>query len=81
MTFEVNSYPAGIRTSIYVTSDGGCNLTYLEQHVPLLGGHVQVSLSLSVCTFCTCSVFTLYIKQIWDLTPQIYQSVKKFSDK
>jgi len=42
MAEEINGYPRGTATQIYVTSDGGANLDTIYSLIPLLEEHVQV---------------------------------------
>eukprot|EP00656_Telonema_subtile_P053118 TRINITY_DN758_c0_g1_i1.p1 TRINITY_DN758_c0_g1~~TRINITY_DN758_c0_g1_i1.p1 ORF type:complete len:565 (-),score=99.33 TRINITY_DN758_c0_g1_i1:122-1816(-) len=42
MARQINAYPPGTVTNIYLTSDGGADLSTLYDLVPLLDGHVQV---------------------------------------
>lgn len=42
MADEVNGYPPGTATQIYVTSDGGASFDTIASLVPLLGEHVQL---------------------------------------
>eukprot|EP00656_Telonema_subtile_P031086 TRINITY_DN3406_c0_g1_i1.p1 TRINITY_DN3406_c0_g1~~TRINITY_DN3406_c0_g1_i1.p1 ORF type:complete len:444 (+),score=82.85 TRINITY_DN3406_c0_g1_i1:513-1844(+) len=42
MAAEINGYPGGTATAIYLTSDGGGSLDTLYRLVPLLGEHVRV---------------------------------------
>jgi len=42
MAAEINAYPPGTATQIYVTSDGGANLDTIYSLVPLLAEHVRV---------------------------------------
>lgn len=42
MAKEVNEYPRGTATQIYVTSDGGANLDTIYSLIPLLEEHVQL---------------------------------------
>jgi len=42
MAQEINAYPGGTVTQIYVTSDGGANLQTLYSLVPLLSEHIEL---------------------------------------
>lgn len=42
MAQEINTYPLGTVTYIYLTSDGGANLDTYYNLVPLLEEHVQI---------------------------------------
>jgi hypothetical protein len=42
MAAEINAYPPGTATQIYITSDGGANLDTIYSLIPLLDEHVQL---------------------------------------
>jgi len=42
MAAQINGYPAGTVTAIYVTSDGGANLSIIDQLAKILSDHVEI---------------------------------------
>ena len=53
MAAEINSYPPGTVSNVYITSDGGANLDliyemvgYLDEHVKLVNQNVVIKMAL-----------------------------------